>query len=119
MKRAYIALVVLVAGCDTVPATTVTEPSPSGYRQKSEAAIKAQLKDPFSVKEMKFTPPYIEKNSGVGYNGKWQVCSTFYAKNSFGAYTPTIASVTFSNGSVLDVMMGTPKSFPQECAGAS
>ncbi|MES0134514.1 hypothetical protein NKJ88_06060 [Mesorhizobium sp. M0016] len=107
----------LLSGC--VSASVAAEPAPAGYREKAIAAITPRLKDPFSVKEMKVTKPYIERNSGVGNNGKWQVCATFYAKNSFGGYGPTVAFVTFSHGQVTDVGINSPQNYYTECAGAS
>ena len=65
-------------------------PYPSDYQQIVKDYLHANLKDPYSVRDLEIGPP--EQNSrwtGLLYSGElyaWRSCVAYNAKNSFGAY---------------------------------
>lgn len=88
------ALCVALVGCATVDVSRLPDPRPlpSSWRQDIAATMKAELKDPYSVRDASITQPY--KTSWAG-KSTWGVCVEYNAKNSFGAYTGKDAAFFF------------------------
>ncbi|HWT62975.1 MAG TPA: hypothetical protein VN150_10360 [Ochrobactrum sp.] len=104
------------AGCTTAgPSKEVAaDPKPIGVDQKVVQTIKTSMKDPFSVREVKVGMPFRAVNN-FAHPHAWAVCTTLYAKNSYGAYNQGTYLVFFKNNQVIDMLGGTQTPVYAEC----
>jgi len=104
-----------VAGCTSVDnAAVASDPMPTNTDAKAVAAIKVALKDPFSVRDLKIGRPFRAVNN-YGHPNAWAVCSTFFAKNSFGAYNQGLYMIYFEKDRVIDLTGGPGIAIYPEC----
>jgi hypothetical protein len=87
---------------------------PTGTDAKATAAIRRVLKDPFSVREFSLGSPHRATNNFI-YPNAWNVCASFYAKNSYGAYNRGAYRVFFKNNQVVDVKGGSDVTIKADC----
>lgn len=88
---ALAACAVALAGCQTDGSGTavadVTGPPPASYRQIAAEYVKANFKDPYSIRDAEIA---FKQGSGptlVAGKMPWVVCVKANAKNAVGAYT--------------------------------
>jgi hypothetical protein len=99
---------ILSAAAITLIATTAyaaSEPAPTGTDKKVADIIRKSAKDPWSVRDLKAGKPH-QAVDNFRYPRAWAVCTTFYAKNSFGAYSQGFYLVFFKNNQVIDALGG-------------
>lgn len=93
--RKLLALTALaLAGCaatqQPIETSSLREPYPTEWRSKTAAYIKANWKDPQSIRDAEIAAPLMEvippQMAGI-LPPRWVVCVRMNAKNSFGGYT--------------------------------
>lgn len=95
---------VLLSSCATQPAPTKPIGDiPKNYHQSAKAAVRARLKNPFDVKEVKVSSP-ITIVYDYNQAPKWTVCVSLYARNGFNAYVPGAYYVAFDGDRVVKVV---------------
>lgn len=72
---------VAVAGCQTIPREP-GPPPPANYRALIAADMRAKFYDPWSVRDVSITEPYVDPR----FPG-WLVCIRANSKNQLGGYT--------------------------------
>lgn len=107
---------ILSAAAVALIATTASaaEPPPTGTDKKVADIIRKSAKDPWSVRELRAGKPYFSLTN-FSYRNHWAVCTTFFAKNSFGGYNQGSYLVFFKNNQVIDVLGGTDVGVRPEC----
>ncbi len=103
------ATVILIAA-----AAFAAEPPPTGTDRKVADIIRKSAKDPWSVRELKVGKPH-QAVDNFSYPRHWAVCTTFYAKNSYGAYSEGFYLVFFKDNRVIDALGGPGVSPYPEC----
>lgn len=91
------AYAVILCGCQTDGSGTTATPigSPDGpppvnYRTTSAEWVRANFKDPFTIRDAEIAPPKPGTGPSLnadGFKTPWIVCLRANAKNSMGAYT--------------------------------
>lgn len=65
-------------------------PFPENYEQQVKAHLRQSLKDPYSIQSLSIARPIrLSLWTGLVYSGSvetWASCTSYNAKNSFGAY---------------------------------
>lgn len=112
--RAFIPVLLLVAGCATVPDASVTaipigeQPTREAGIAAIETALKARLKDPDSAQftwPAGFVSGWYQAPFDRRYEG-WITCGTVNARNSYGGYVGRAAVVgVIRSGTVVKVNM--------------
>lgn len=80
-----------LAGCVTAQTAQGNPgPFPEGYEKLVRSWLKANLKDPYSLRDLTIGRPVKENLwRGLVFGGNlpsWKLCTVYNAKNSFGAY---------------------------------
>lgn len=118
MHKTFLGLIAIaLAGCASpggglttasAPAPkTIQEPYPTEWRHKVAAFVKANWKDPASIRDAELAAPVVEiipANLNIAFAPRWVVCVSLNAKNSFGGYTgKTMHQVLMRDNRVLAV----------------
>lgn len=128
MKKAAPSLIAAIAlsGCaaSTGGITGSIQQPPMNYREQVRAYVKANFKDPYSIRDAKIaTTPLRDDNPMPLPNGTWAsgfyvVCFSANAKNAFGAYTGIKAHGAIFIDGALNSVFSNPR-FESFCTQAS
>jgi hypothetical protein len=113
---AIAALVMGVASCTTTSSKEPLGPAPKNAEQQAKTALRASLKNPFDVKEVRISRPTTVVYD-IGLAPQWTVCMSLYARNGFNALTKGEYFIAFKNGVVSNVVSISDYNFIQSQAG--